>query len=456
MTEPVALILNPSEDYGTALISYYWRQAGLRSVLGFTDKRSRRIAAVKLPIDHSSAIAGRVMLPTTPDPAQAAAELVADLRDEYDVRVVPTYLEHLVPLTTAITAALGLPWNTPAQMAPLRDKFAFKQLLRERAPQLRLNASMPVASAGEVLAADPQTYRRFVLKPRSGLGNRDVLIRDWPPDPDELAAYFDGRTGQAVLEEFVGGAEYHVNGQLDAVGEPAVAAVYLTNRGQVGDRSNMATDYWTVPTGDPRFADLSGYAEQVMRATGLVRTPFHMELKLDGDGPCLIEVGARLIGGGGWALDSWMHGPQCDLIAVAAHYWLSDQPRDLRLDWRHYDGLVGGRVFGSGESHGRIKSVSGAEALAASPGFRTWIKQPLPGQVVTPTVDTATTVWCFDFATPSREAAEALVRASRENLEIELVDPDDFWSVNVARGMRAARLGAALASSTWVGRRERR
>ncbi|MFI0433489.1 MAG: acetyl-CoA carboxylase biotin carboxylase subunit family protein, partial [Candidatus Nanopelagicales bacterium] len=327
MTEPVALIVDPSGSYGAELISYYWRQAGLRSVLAFPDRHSRQLAAITLPIDHSRAVAHRLQPPPIEDPAGAASHLVAQLSGRYDVRVVPTYVEHFVELTTAITAELGLGWNTPAQMVPMRDNYALKQLLRQRAPELRTNASMAVASPADVLAADPDVYRGFVLKPRAGMGNCDVLIRQWPPDPEELAAYFGGRSEATILEEFVEGEEFQINGQVDAAGEPVTTAVYLTNRGQVGNRSNMARNYWTLPTSDPRFDALSDYAVAVMRAIGLVRTPFHMELKLDGEGPCLIEVGARFVDGGGWALDAWLHGPQCDLVAVAAHDWLTDQPR---------------------------------------------------------------------------------------------------------------------------------
>ena len=123
MTEQVALIVNPSGDYAAELISFYWRQAGIRSVLAFEDRHSRRLAAIRLPIDHSRAVARRVQLPPQlrEDPAEAARQVLAELAPKYEVRVVPTYLEHLVGFTTAATAAAGLEWNTPAQMGPLRD-----------------------------------------------------------------------------------------------------------------------------------------------------------------------------------------------------------------------------------------------------------------------------------------------------------------------------------------------
>ncbi|TXH42016.1 MAG: ATP-grasp domain-containing protein [Actinobacteria bacterium] len=461
MTEQVALIVNPSGDYAAELISFYWRQAGIRSVLAFEDRHSRRLAAIRLPIDHSRAVARRVQLPPQlrEDPAGAARQVLAELAPKYEVRVVPTYLEHLVGFTTAATAAAGLEWNTPAQMGPLRDKFALKELLRDRAPQLRMNASMAVETPDDVFSADPEVFSRFVLKPRSGLGNRDVLIRPWPPDRDELTRYFGERAARSelvVLEEVIDGQEYQVNGQVDAAGQPTVTAAYQTNRRPVGQRSNMASDFWTLPGTDPRFTALSDYAAEVMGTLGLARTPFHMELKLDDEGPCLIEVGARFIGGGGWHLDSYLHGPQCDLVAVAAHDWLTDRPRDLRLDWRRYDSLRGGRIYGSSDRQGRIKSVHGVHAISSSPGFVKWNKQPQSGQVVTPTVDTASTVWAFELATPDPEEAQALWAASQEVLRLEFVEDDDRAALVQARGRRATRLTSSYARSVWHGRRERR
>ena len=67
-----------------------------------------------------------------------------------------------------------------------------------------------------------------------------------------------------VLEEVIDGQEYQVNGQVDAAGQPTVTAAYQTNRRPVGQRSNMASDFWTLPGTDPRFTALSDYAAEVM------------------------------------------------------------------------------------------------------------------------------------------------------------------------------------------------
>ncbi len=76
---------------------------------------------------------------------------------------------------------------------------------------------------------------------------------------------------------------------------------------------------------------------QIMQATGLKRSPFHMEIKVDDRGPCLIEVGARLVGHGNAELCGKMHG-DLDLFDLAAHYYLSNHDYGpVSLNWNRYD-----------------------------------------------------------------------------------------------------------------------
>lgn len=451
--ESVALIVDPEPEYAPDIIGHYWHRAGLRSVLAYSSRKKRVAAMVNAPIVHSRAIAGHISFEEKAPVPESVANIVTQLAGEFDVRVVPTYLEDFVILTTALSARFGLDWNPPEVMAPYRNKFAYKERVRMNRPDLHLNAFKTVLTADDVLDSDPTEYSRFVLKPIDGIGNRDILIRDWPPDRDEIAAYLKDLGSVAVLEEFMSGQEYQVSGQVVGDGEPVVTAIWQANRGAVGSRLNISEDYWTIATSDPRFGQLAEYARDVVRASGLTRSPFHMELILRDSGPGLIECGARLIGGAGWHEDARMHGPQCDLLGAAAHYWLSDEPYELGLDWAHYDSLVGVRVFGNGTEGGHVVAVHGVEELERTPGFLNWIQKPRVGQEVWPTVSTATTQWSFNLATANHEQSERLVAKARSEIRTELAS--EGWPVKAAAIRRTTRLAKKAVTNYFAGRRMR-
>ena len=55
-------------------------------------------------------------------------------------------------------------------------------------------------------------------------------------------------------------------------------------------------DGWLVHRGDPAFQAVAGYSARVIKASGLRRCPFHLEVIVDEKGPCLIEAAARIKG----------------------------------------------------------------------------------------------------------------------------------------------------------------
>ena len=330
MREPVVLILDPDSVYGADLIDSYYTEHGLRCVLGFTGRRARVLAFTTVPAAHSRAVAARVDL--TGDVTKDHH----DLARRFDIRAVPAYQELWVEYATAFLHLLGLHWNPPEVVARFRDKFALKQWIRDHAPDVRMNASRMVGSVREVLDEPGPSYRRFVLKPPDGVGNENVLIVDDTVDPQRIARHFAESVapgGACVMEEYIDGEEYYVDGQVDAEGNVTPIAVQHYRRGRLGDRSNIALGHVTVRPGELHFDAILEYASHVIAATGLRRSPFHMEVKVDDSGPCLIECGARLVGWAAALEDSAAHGPQLDVVRVAGALLAQVRPH------RHSAGL---------------------------------------------------------------------------------------------------------------------
>lgn len=415
--EPVVLIMDPDSDYGSALIDYYFRVHGLRSVLGFSSRRARISAQVNVPQVHSKAIASRVTL--TGD-ADRDYGLVS--RD-FDVRAVPAYQEMGVVLAAQLCHRLGLGWNAPEVVTRFRDKHGLKHFIRTNAPDVRINASTSVSSWRDVQeAARAVEYERFVLKPNGGVGNEDVLVADGGFDQEAVMRFFREavvRDGW-LLEEFIDGDEYFVDGQVDAEGHVSVVSVYRYIRGPVGERRNMALGSVRVSPVDRHFDDLIEYSQAVIAATKLRRSPFHMEVKVDESGPCLIECGARLVGYAIGLDDSAAHGGRCNVIDSAAHFWLAEDPVDMRLDWQHYARHPGAHLISNSVDSGIAVAVTGVTELEQQPAFDRWLVRPRVGRAVTRTHSAETIAWGVHFSHHDSRLIDDSVAYAKERVRTEL------------------------------------
>src|SRR5258708_36611982 len=138
------------------------------------------------------------------------------------------------------------------------------------------------------------------------------------------------------MEEFIEGTEYLGKGQIDAGGDGSTVDIFQYSRRPANGRHNIDFETSRVPYGTRIFDNLARYAEAVMQATGLRRSPFHLEIKVDELGPCLIEAAARLPGHGNALLSGELHGSKLDLIDFASHYYFKSDYRELPLDWSAY------------------------------------------------------------------------------------------------------------------------
>src|SRR5260370_22301931 len=98
---------------------------------------------------------------------------------------------------------------------------------------------------------------------------------------------------ELVMEEYIDGTEYFVNGQIDAEGDARTVAIFQYSRRPANGRHNIDFETSRVPYGTPLFDNLARYAEAVMEATGLRHSPFHLEIIVDDLVPCLIKATAR-------------------------------------------------------------------------------------------------------------------------------------------------------------------
>jgi ATP-grasp domain len=396
------LIQDPHHEYAVRFIEAMHRRFGLRAICFYTNRRERLRRADQFPLLRSDLVVASYDV--------ARSDLVrfaAHLRVHHRVAAVVPFIEPTVLPATELGELLGLSWAQPVAMRRVCDKLAFKRYLREQHPHIRINASRSVRSGREVRAAlrEP-AYRRFVIKPNSGFGNRAVGLFDASTPEDAVGDFlYQMRAVPLVMEEYVEGEEYFVNGQVDAAGRVLSLAAFQYLRRPANGRHNLDFETQLLPYGDPRFAQLTRYAEDVVQASGLTRTPFHLELKLDAQGPCLIEVGARLAGHGNALLCGELHGARLDLVDLAAHYYVSaDDYGPVPLDWKTYDGAAVRYVHGLADRRERIYDLQGVAGVEALTSFQRWVQRPAIGQMLERTADSLSMPYSLLLRGPSQEA----------------------------------------------------
>lgn len=241
------------------------------------------------------------------DASAAAEELarsVAPLRPAAVVGV-----DDLTALVAALTAArLGLPHNPPEAVAAARSKALSRERLRAAGlPVPRFEVFSRDVSSSE-LEARWTTYP-CVVKPLVLSGSRGVIRADTPAElhaalvrvaailksPD-VAQRRDPDLLRLQVEEFIPGAEVSLEGLLTR-GQLHVLALF--DKPDPLDGPYFEETLYLTPSRHP-----AAVQEAVARAVssgcaalGLVEGPVHAELRLSPEGPRLLEIAARSIGG---------------------------------------------------------------------------------------------------------------------------------------------------------------
>jgi len=406
---PEAVILDPYRPYAPMLIQRLYARHGVRTICLHSTWRERLLLEGRSPVLRSAAVSAHYMV-ADHDWRTVARRLAM----HHSIVAVLPYEEGMVRPLTIIAEELGLSWSQPQVQYAFRDKFALKALVSSNDPSIRLNTFARVSSVDDVLSV-VRTHRlqRYVLKPNSGSGNQNVAFFEHDASPVEVGAYLAKVGSDVLMEEYLNGPEFWVNGQMDAKGLPTVVGIGRYYRIHDNGVENLEVGSYSVQPDDPLFAPLRDYAMSVMSATGLRRSPFHLEAIVDERGPCLVEVAARLCGELGTLLDMRHHGPQLDLIDVAAHYYVSDHDLGaLPLDWAQVSRAWVATATGISSRDQRLVKVDGVEDVEESSSFLFWIKRPEAGDFVHQTQSLTTRAWAVtvrgDLQTDPRVAIDGL------------------------------------------------
>ncbi|MFE2422762.1 ATP-grasp domain-containing protein [Streptomyces hokutonensis] len=326
--------------------------------------RALGLHPVLLAADPSryTSVGGAEVVRTDTDSVAAVLDACRRLAVGRRVAGVATSSDYYVETAAAAATALGLPANSPEDLAAVRDKGT--QRARLAAAGVRVPRFTVAGTVEEVLAAAEETGYPVVVKPVMGSGSLGVLLC---ADPVQAAGHarallargFDERgrpvPPRVTVEEFVSGPEYSAE-----VLDGTVAGITAKHLGAPPLFVETGHDFPAALA--PAVTEaVTEAAEAAVRALGIALGPAHVELRLGPVGPVLIEVNPRLAGGWIPRLVREATGADLILATVAA---FSGRPAPVAATVARGAAI---RFVVAGDS-GRLRGFEGVAQARAVPG----------------------------------------------------------------------------------------
>ncbi|MDH6439347.1 biotin carboxylase [Streptomyces sp. SAI-144] len=336
------------------------------------------------------------------------------LAERHDLAGVVTWDEwNLVP-TARLARALGLAANSVEVMRACHNKAAARTLFaRHGVPSA---ASMKARTLREAERATRTLGFPAVIKPAAAAGSIGVIRID---RPEELPAAFEFASAGAsrsredsgvLVEEYLDGPEVSV----ECVTHRGTTTAVAVTRKRLGPAPYFDETGHTVDAADPLLSTVAPTAAAAIKALGITDGVQHVEMRLVGGRPRLIEVNARL---GGDMIGHLVHlATGVDLARAAADIACGHTPdltpnrhqaAAIRLIYPAYSGVLTAR---------RLKAhVGGVERV----GFQRQAGDPLVlpqdgGDLYTARIGFLITTG------PTAAIAEARAQEAYRNLDVQV------------------------------------
>lgn len=350
---------------GTDVLSVGWH---IKTVTAF-ERFNRRVVCVIEPKNLAKALAHchREDLIVVPDTGNLEAVLAGLARAGIDPRQFEAVFSiHELPLVTASALAqlAGRPVLPLDSALALRDKFFQKQLIRSAG--LRVTDCRLVSVLGDL---EQQPWQGpCVVKPLADAGARDTFVLRTPAERDAFLAGDspDRASGPWLVEDFVNGAELHVDGVVRG-GELLFHSVsrYLQNVISVRSGGVIGSILMQPVTHPELYDQARELVIRSLRALGHADGVFHLEAFLDERGLVFSECAGRI--GGGMIPDVNEHAYSVDLIEEFARAVLR-MPSAIGADVRSPSESWG--FIQLTAPAGRIMKMPTVEEVMARPGCR--------------------------------------------------------------------------------------
>jgi formate-dependent phosphoribosylglycinamide formyltransferase (GAR transformylase) len=351
--------------------------------------------------------------------SDAAVETVRAFAKQHPISAVVGVDDDTAVLAAVIGQALGLPSNLVSAASTARSKPLQRKMLCER--------GVPVPSfTVHALAEDPievasSTEYPCVLKPVSLSASRGVIRADNQEEFLSAHARLDaivqstrGAEQQFLVERYIAGPEFALEG-LVVNGDLHVLALFDKPDPLVGPFFEE-TIYVTPSRLDEAVQEsLTDCAGRAVAALGLVRGPVHIELRYNNEGPWLIEMAARPIGGKCGRVLRFGEQGESSLETLILRHAIDTAanipPREL---------LAAGVMMIPIPRAGVLLGVEGVGAARSEPGVEEVLITAHRGQELVPLPEGSRYLG-FIFARGETPAfAEAALRNAHDRLEVRI------------------------------------
>lgn len=329
-----------------------------------------------------------------------------------------------VDLADALSERLGLLTNG-TDIPNRRDKKVQQELVK--AAGLRSVRQASGSTFDEVQDFLKMEQYPLILKPVDSAGSDGVkLCRSFEDAKEHFHYLMDqhdmvngGSCGEVLCQEYLKGDEYVVD-HVSVNGIHKTCMIWVYEKQPVNGGDFVYFGDVPVDSETPEAKVLIPYVRGVLDALGIKNGPTHGEVILTEDGPCLVEMNCRALGGDGLFM------PLCS--AITGGYNQVEATVDAYLDKEQFDRLpdkppspflaAGQCVDLVSFASGTVKATPGYDVIKLLPSFvhlETHIK---PGSKVVPTVDLATDIGSVVMMHPDKEILQrdiALIRQMEKN-----------------------------------------
>ncbi|MEF3273172.1 MAG: ATP-grasp domain-containing protein [Chloroflexus sp.] len=288
MRPHLLLLTTPSSYRLPAFLDAAQRIAAQVTVAEDTPLPLARPLPGRLPIDFSN--------------QTAALRAIHNLHTLQPLTAIVPIDDSGIELAALACAALGLPFNRPEAAAAARDKHLMRQLFARAgvpSPAFRL-----CTTADDLAVLAQSTSYPCVVKPLRLNGSRGVIRADNPAQfiaaVKRLAALLDQIEGEGVheflVEAFIPGIEVALEGLIHN-GQVQVLALF--DKPDPLDGPFFEETIYVTPSRLPAATQtaIREVTAAAARAIGLEQGPLHAELRINEQGPWMIELANRSIGG---------------------------------------------------------------------------------------------------------------------------------------------------------------
>ncbi len=227
-------------------------------------------------------------------------DLIEKISD-YDIKCIITGSEFGIPFADMLSHKMGLPCNHPDTTTKRTTKYGMHSALKDAGLRYIRQEKIYDKKGAEEFWRN-YNPKKVVIKPDLSAGSFGLHVCDslestiYALDSLMSSTSWTGEQFEYILiQDYIEGDEYIVN-TITKDGVHKITDVWKYTKIELGG-GVVPIGVKTVTDPNQYEIDFASYALKVLDAVGIEYGPSHLEIKLDEDGPVLIEVNARPMGG---------------------------------------------------------------------------------------------------------------------------------------------------------------